>query len=141
MRSIIAGGLFLAGVIHLLPLSGVLGSSQLSKLYGVHIEDPGLALLMGHRAVLFGLLGLLLLVAAFHPPLRTLAFIAGLVSVVSFLVLAAAPGASLTPEIRRVVAADWVALVGLASGAAATVIERRRSAGNRGAETRPGQVA
>jgi hypothetical protein len=121
--------LFLAGVIHLLPLPGVLGSSQLSQLYGLPFDDPGLALLMRHRAVLLGLVGLLLVVAAFRRPLRTLAFVAGFVSVVSFLLLAAPPAGALTPAIQRVVAADWVALVCLVAGATAWVVERRRAPG------------
>jgi hypothetical protein len=126
VRFITSGGLFLAGVIHLLPLPGVLGGSQLSQLYGLPFDDPGLALLMRHRAVLLGLVGLLLVVAAFRRPLRTLAFVAGFVSVVLFLLIAAPPGVSLTPVIQRVVLADWVALFCLVAGVAASADERRR---------------
>ncbi len=40
---------------------------------------------MRHRAVLLGFLGLFFLFAAFRPALQTVAFLAGFVSVVSFL--------------------------------------------------------
>ena len=61
--------LIVVGVIHLLPLSGVLGGAQLFSLYGVPVDDPNLEILMRHRAVLFGLLGVFLVYAAFKPSL------------------------------------------------------------------------
>jgi hypothetical protein len=112
--------LVVAGIIHLLPVSGVLGAERLAQLYGVSFGEPNLALLMRHRAVLFGLLGLFLIFAAFRPALQPLAFAAGFVSVVSFLWLAW-PVDGLNAEVRRVVLADIVALVCLLLGAAAHV--------------------
>jgi apolipoprotein N-acyltransferase len=88
MRFLVSAMLVVVAVIHLLPLSGVLGSERLAALYGLSINDPNLAILLRHRAVLFGLLGLFLLFAAFRPPFQTVAFVAGFVSVVSFLWLA-----------------------------------------------------
>jgi len=104
-----------AGLIHLLPLSGVLGSERLASLYGLSFSEPSLAILMRHRAVLFGLLGLFLIVAVFRPILRTAAFIAGLISVVSFLWIAASVS-NYNEQIGRVVTADVVALVCLLVG-------------------------
>ncbi len=75
MRYLIAAMLVVVGLIHLLPLSGVLGGERLAALYGLSFSEPNLAILMRHRAVLFGLLGLFFLFAAFHPPFRTLAFL------------------------------------------------------------------
>jgi len=85
MRYLITAMLLVAGVIHLLPLSGVLGAPRLSALYGVQIEDPNLLILMRHRAVLFALLGAFLVCAAFKPSLQRAAIAAGLVSAISFL--------------------------------------------------------
>lgn len=99
-----------AAIIHLLPLSGVAGAETLAALYGVAIDDAGLVLLLRHRAVLFGLLGLLLLAAAWRPALQKPALGAGLISVVSFLLLAGAPG-QYGASIGRVISADIVALV------------------------------
>jgi hypothetical protein len=110
MRYVISAMLVIVGVIHLLPLSGLLGIERLSALYGLSFNDPNLAILMRHRAVLFGLLGIFLLFAAFRPEFQMLAFIAGFISVISFLWLAYSVGAY-NAEISRVVVADIVALV------------------------------
>ena len=59
-RYLVPAMLILVGLIHLLPLSGVLGSERLASLYGLSFSEPNLAILMRHRAVLFGLLGVLL---------------------------------------------------------------------------------
>ena len=88
MRHFISTMLVVVGIIHLLPLSGVLGAERLAALYGISVAEPNLEILMRHRAVLFGLLGLFLIHAAFRPPLQLLALVAGAVSVISFLWLA-----------------------------------------------------
>ncbi|MBM7062398.1 phosphopantetheine adenylyltransferase [Pseudomonas sp. UL073] len=101
--------LLIAGIIHLLPLSGVLGAERLAALYGLDFREPNLLLLMRSRAVLFGLLGALLVYAAFQRSLQPLAILGGLLSVSSFLLLAwLSPGYN--EALRRVVLADWVAL-------------------------------
>jgi hypothetical protein len=102
--------LALAGVIHLLPLPGILGAGPLTRLYGVAADDPNVGILLQHRAVLFGLLGLLLVAAAFRPDLRPVALIAGLVSTVSFLAIAWVVG-GYNAQVARVVAADLLAVV------------------------------
>lgn len=86
----------------------MLGSERLAALYGLSFDEPNLAILMRHRAVLFGLLGLFLLFAAFRPPFQTMAFIAGFVSVVSFLWLAWSVG-GYNAQVGRVFMADIVA--------------------------------
>ena len=118
MRLIIAAALIVAGIIHLLPLSGVLGSSKLAALYGLNFDEPNLALLMRHRAVLFGLLGVFLLIAAFRPAWQLAALLAGLVSVAAFLALAWS-GPGYNAPIARVVVADGIALACLLAGLAA----------------------
>jgi hypothetical protein len=110
--------LLVVGVIHLLPLSGVLGAERLASLYGLSFDEPNLAILMRHRAVLFGLLGLFLVVAAFRPQLQGIALVAGFASVLSFLYLAWSVG-GYNQELRRVFNADVVALVCLVIGTAA----------------------
>jgi len=115
--------LTLAGVIHLLPLPGILGADQLTRLYGVAADDPNVAILLQHRAVLFGLLGVLLIAAAFRPDLRAVALIAGLVSTMSFLVIVWSVG-GYNAQVARVVAADLLAVVLLLMAAG---IEWRKS--------------
>lgn len=124
MRYLISAMLVIVGVIHLLPVAGVLGSERLASLYGISVVEPNLAILMRHRAVLFGLLGLFMLFAAFKPSLQIAALVAGFVSVVSFLALAWSVG-DYNAEIGRVVVADIVALVCLLVGLAAYAYVRR----------------
>lgn len=118
MRHLVSAMLIVVAIIHLLPLSGVLGGARLSGLYGIAIDEPNLAILMRHRAVLFGLLGVFLLVAAFSPALQVAAFVAGFVSVTSFLLLAWSTG-GYNVQLSRVLTADIVALVCLVIAAAA----------------------
>jgi len=66
---------------------GVLGSDQLHRLYGLAFDDPNLSILMRHREILFGLLGGLIIYAAFRNDLRIIALVAGLVSAGSFALL------------------------------------------------------
>lgn len=125
MRYLISAMLVVVAAIHLLPLSGVLGSERLATLYGVSVSEPNLAILMRHRAVLLGLLGLFFLFAAFRPAFQTAAFIAGFVTVVSFLWLTWSVG-GYNAQVARVFAADIVALVCLIIGVAAHVYVRSR---------------
>lgn len=126
MRHLVTACLLVVGVIHLLPLSGVLGAERLAALYGLQgraFDDPNLAILMRHRAVLFGLLGGFLLLAAFRPDLQGIAFVAGFVSVLSFLWLAWAEGPH-NAQVGRVVTADLVALACLVVGGVARIAQQ-----------------
>lgn len=97
-----------AGIVNFLPVVGVLSASRVGALYGLTVEGPDLAILMRHRAVLFAIVGSLLIAAAFEPQLRTVAIVAGLVSMVSFIVLAFAEG-GYNRNIATVVRVDIVA--------------------------------
>lgn len=103
------------GIINVLPAMGVLGAAQLESLYGREIPDPDLLLLLQHRAVLFGLLGGMLIAAAARPALRGIATLAGTVSMASFCLLAL-PLAAHGPGLQRVFWMDVaaLALLGLA---------------------------
>ena len=117
MQTLVAVMLLVVGVVHLLPLGGVLGSRQLTRLYGLPFDEPNLAILIRHRAVLFGLLGVFFVYAAFSPDVQALALFAGFVSVGSFLALAHGSG-TYNAAVRRVVAADLLALACLVVAAA-----------------------
>ena len=118
MGRVLSVCLLVVGVIHLLPLAGVVGASRLSALYGIAVAEPNLELLLRHRAVLFGVLGGLCIAAAFQPALQGVALVAATTSVVSFLLLARAVG-GYNAQVGRVVTADWVALAALAIAAVA----------------------
>ena len=121
MRFIVPAMLLAVGIIHLLPLSGVLSATRLFDLYGITFDDPNLEILMRHRAVLFGLLGIFLLSSAFLPSLQLAALITGFVSVVSFLYLAYSVG-GYNDQVNRIVTADKAALVCLLVGSIAYAI-------------------
>lgn len=125
MRYLISGSLLIVGLIHLLPVTGVLGAARLEGLYGVDFQNPNELLLMRHRALLFGLLGAFLVVAAFVRSLQPAAFVAGLLSMSGFIMLAGSPGAY-TPEIRRVFYVDIVGVVLLLAGAVAYWFQKSR---------------
>jgi hypothetical protein len=121
-RTACAFALGLAALIHLLPLPGLLGAQALQALYGIEIVDPGLLLLLRHRALLFGLLGIGLLLSIPRREWRAPMLVAGIASTAAFLLLALdgpAPG----PELQRVVRVDVVAFGALVLAA---LLGRRR---------------
>jgi hypothetical protein len=118
MRWVVPSVLCIVALIHALPVMGVLGGSQLSKLYGLPVEDPNLQIVLRHRAVLFSLLAAFMAYAIARPDLHRLALVAGWVSVSSFLVLAHAVG-GYNAALITVVRVDVLALALLA---AATVV-------------------
>jgi hypothetical protein len=105
----------IVALVNVLPISGVLGAERLEALYGMPIGDTGLLLLMRHRALLFGLVGGLLMAAAFVPTLRRTAATVGLGSMLSFVALAYPPG-DYAGALQRVFWVDIVAslLLGVA---------------------------
>jgi hypothetical protein len=109
--------LLVAGLIHLLPVPGVMGPSTLARLYGIEVNDPNTAILLQHRALLFGVLGVLMLSAIALPWLRVTALSVGLFSAASYIVIAMAVG-GYNPAIGRVVFADVVASMLLTAGLA-----------------------
>jgi hypothetical protein len=123
MRYVVPAVLLVVAAIHALPVIGILGASQLSRLYGLPVNDANLELVLRHRALLFGLLAAFLGYAAFKPELHRLALIAGVASVSSFLVLAALVG-PYNQAIATVVRVDWVALALLVLAAAAHLQSR-----------------
>jgi hypothetical protein len=112
MRAIVTGLFLLAALVNLLPVVGVLSTSRLEGLYGLVVQDPNLAILLRHRALLFAIVAGLLGLAAFHPPLRALAISAGLISMLSFVAIAGLVG-EYNPLLRRVVLVDVVASLAL----------------------------
>ncbi|RPH45390.1 MAG: phosphopantetheine adenylyltransferase [Burkholderiales bacterium] len=102
--------LLLVSAIHLLPVVGVAGSDRLASLYGIRVDDPSLEILLRHRAVLFGLIGVLLGTGAFVESLRGAALAAGLISTGAFVVLALLVGGANEP-VARVVRIDVAAFL------------------------------
>ena len=115
--------LLIAGIIHLLPIPGVLGVANLGHLYGITVNDSNTAILLQHRALLFGILGVLMLAAIPLSFLRVTALLVGLISASSFIIVAVWVG-NYGAEINRVVIADVIAALLLAGGLASEVFIR-----------------
>ena len=75
--------------INLLPSLVAFAPAKISKLYGIEISDPTLITLLHHRAVMLGIVGGVLAAAIFIPSIRWVALVAGTVSMMSFIVIAA----------------------------------------------------
>jgi hypothetical protein len=88
MKWLVPAMLALVALIHLAPLAGVLGVARMEAAYGVEIAGPDLAVLMRHRAVLFGLLGGFMLVAIFVRALQPWALGIALLAAGAFVLLA-----------------------------------------------------
>jgi hypothetical protein len=127
MQYVSIDALLVAGIIHLLPIPGVMGASTLARLYGIDVKEPNTAILLQHRALLFGMLGVLMLSAIALPWLRVTALTVALFSAASFIVVAMAVG-KYNSAIGRVVVADVVASVLLAAGLVAELLLIARKA-------------
>ena len=110
MKHVVTALFLIAGLINLYPLVGVLSADQLVQLYAVEVAGPELEILLRHRAILFGLLGGFMIVAAFKPAWRAPALVGGLISMLGFVVLALSIGSE-SEAIRRIVIADIVASI------------------------------
>lgn len=110
VKRIITGILLCVCVIHLLPFAGVLGAGALSQAYGVDVTDPTVLVLLRHRAVLFGVVGVGFLAAAFKREWQPTAIAVALVTTITFVLLAwLAP--AVTPQLDRVAIVDAAAIV------------------------------
>ncbi len=125
MQKIITVSLLIVAIIHLLPVSGILGADRLSVLYGLSFDEPNISILMRHRAVLFGVLGLFFIYAAFKSQYQPLAFIAGFISTLSFVVIAWLTS-GFNEALHRVVIADLIAILCLLVASMFYFISRRR---------------
>ena len=112
MKILITAALLVAGLINLAPVIGVISADQLEGMYGIPIENSDLVILMRHRAILFGLLGAFIIYSASRESLQSLACIAGLVSMISFIALAYAAG-GYGEALDKVIIADVVGSVAL----------------------------
>jgi hypothetical protein len=120
--SIIA--LFVSALIHLLPVSGVTGAAALRRLYAIEVVDANTSILLRHRALLFGLLGVVMLVAIGVPSIRVPVMAAALFSAASFIVVAMWVG-GYNAALSRVIAADAVVSALLAAGLVTEVFNDR----------------
>lgn len=115
MKQLIAALFIIPGLINFAPILGVLSNEHLAKLYLVNNLNPDIALLLRHRALLFGIVGAFIFYSAFQTHLRTYATIAGLVSMVSFVILVFTLNTS-NPSLIKVAWIDVGAIIILIAG-------------------------
>jgi hypothetical protein len=124
VKRVIQGALIEAGLIHFLPVTGVIGADQLTSMYSIPFTDPNLLILMRHRAVMLGLLGGLVLYATFRPAIQGLGLLVGTVSLSSIVALAWSIG-GYNQALSRVVMADSIAVLCFLTAAALRAIGPR----------------
>lgn len=101
--------LIVVGLINVLPVMGVLSAQRLQSLYGLAALESELSLLLRHRALLFGLLGSVILLSAFVPALRVVSYPLALLSMLGFIALAP-PATELNGDLLNVIRADWAGI-------------------------------
>jgi len=115
MKYVSVIALLVSAIIHLLPVPGVTGTTSLGRLYSIEVTDANTSILLQHRALLFGMLAILMLLAIALPKLRMTVLGAGLFSAASFVVVALWVG-GYNVAIARVVTADVVVSILLSAG-------------------------
>ncbi len=79
--------LFIAGIINSIPALIAFLPNKITASYGIPIPDANFELLLRHRAVLFGIIGGLMIYSAVTKKYYDLVTFIGLISMVSFLLL------------------------------------------------------
>lgn len=105
----------MVGVVNAVPTLGLVSAEWMRSAYGLDFLDDDLALLLRHRAVLFGMLGAGLVVAMWRPCWRDPAVAATAVSLPSFPIPALTAG-SVNTALLRVAALDIGAVTALSAG-------------------------
>jgi hypothetical protein len=109
--------LFVAGLINLLPSMLAFLPDKISKSYGIEIPNANYELLLRHRAILFGIIGGLMIFSSIVKKYYEIATIAGLISMTSFILLYFLIDRGISSELKKVMLIDILAslilLIGL----------------------------
>jgi heme A synthase len=108
--------LFIAGVINLLPSVLAFLPDKISKSYGIEIPNENYELLLRHRAILFGIIGGLMIYSAVAKKHYEVSTFIGLISMVSFIVLFFLIGKDINSDLKKVMTIDIVGTVILCIG-------------------------
>lgn len=125
MKYFVRIAFLLVATVNLAPVAAVISAARLESLYGIEISDPNLEILLRHRAVLFAVVGVLLLIGAFERSMRRVAVTLGLLSMLSFVAVAVLVG-GYGPEIGRIVVIDIGASILLVAAALASRFDREQ---------------
>ena len=109
MENIYRIALFLAGIINLLPAFLAFIPDKISISYGIELPNGNYELLLRHRAILFGIIGGLMIYSAIAKKYYTIATSVGLISMVSFILLFFLIGKDINSELKNIMIVDIVA--------------------------------
>ena len=116
METIFRFTLFLAGIINLTPSLLAFLPDKISKSYGIEIPNGNYELLLRHRAILFGMIGGLIIYSAIVKKYYEIATTVGLISMGSFILLYVLIDKDINSELKKVMIYDIVATVILCIG-------------------------
>jgi len=108
--------LFIAGLINFVPFFVVFLPEKMTTSYGIDIPNADFELLLRHRAVLFGIIGGLLLYSALTRKYYDLATLIGLISMISFLLLFFMIDGKINDSLTTVMKIDAFAIIQLLIG-------------------------
>jgi len=108
--------LFIAGVINFVPSILAFFPDKISSSYGVDISNTNYELLLRHRAVMFGIIGGIMIYSALTKRNYSMAIVIGLISMVSFFILYKFQQGEINPELTKVMRIDVVGIVVLLVG-------------------------
>lgn len=92
--------LFISGMINFLPSILAFFPNKISESYGIQIPDQNFELLLRHRAILFGIIGGIMIYSAITKKYYSLAVVIGVISMVSFLFLFKFINGEINPRIK-----------------------------------------
>lgn len=109
MNRVISICLIIVGIINFIPAVGVVSAQQLESAYDISLASNDLIILMRHRALLFGVLGGFVCVAAFYRTLQVPAMLMAATSMLGFVALVFVEG-DYNAAILRVLIVDLVGI-------------------------------
>ncbi|MEM7511514.1 MAG: hypothetical protein AAF388_11310 [Bacteroidota bacterium] len=116
METVFRVCLLIAGVINALPSILAFLPQKISDSYGIEIPDVNHELLLRHRAILFGIIGGIMIFSAISKKYYTLSVSIGMISMLSFILLFLLMKGEVNPELRKVMYVDLVGIAVLLGG-------------------------
>lgn len=107
--------LFIAGGINILPSILAFLPEKISKSYGIEMPNVNFELLLRHRAVLFAIVGGLMIYSAISKKYYSISVTVGLISMISFIILYFLMN-GINPELEKVMKIDFIAVIMLIVG-------------------------
>ncbi len=114
--------LFITGIINLMPSLLAFLPNKISESYGIEIPNANYELLLRHRAILFGIIGGLMIFSAITKQYYETSTIAGLISMASFILLYFLIDKDINAQLKKVMLVDMVATAILLVGFIAFLI-------------------